>query len=101
MHLVYILAAMSWTVIVEDENKRPIASLGEEFTTAVDLRHAAFQLLGYLDPYGDTTFTPLQQPALLTDLHLLQEVAPDPLLDKLIALVGSQQVHTYVCFYGD
>ncbi|WP_022826247.1 hypothetical protein [Hymenobacter norwichensis] len=94
---------MSWTVIVEDENKHPIASLGEEFTTGVSLHDEAFRMLRYLDPYGDTTFNHLQQPALLTDLRLLLTLEPSPLLEELLALItrSQEQVHTYVCFYGD
>jgi len=94
---------MSWTVILEDENKHPIASLGEEFTTGVNLHHEAFRMLRYLDPHGDTTFNGLQQQELLTDLRLLLELEPHPLLDELISLITQSQekVHTYVCFYGD
>ncbi|WP_022824420.1 hypothetical protein [Hymenobacter norwichensis] len=94
---------MSWTVILEDENKYPIASLSKEFTTGVSLHNDAFRMLRYLDPYGDTTFNCLQQQELLTDLRLLLELEPHPLLHELIALItqSQQQVHTYVCFYGD
>lgn len=94
---------MSWTVTLEDENKHPIASLSAEFTTQVALHQEAFRVLCYLDPYGDTTFNRPQQQALLTDLQLLQVLEPHPLVKELITLVtqSQEQVHTYVCFYGD
>ncbi|GGF28026.1 hypothetical protein GCM10011383_44710 [Hymenobacter cavernae] len=98
-----ILAHMSWTVILEDENKHPIASLSEEFRTGVNLDNEAFRMLRYLDPYGNTTFNRLQQQELLTDLRLLRELEPRPVVDELITLLtqSQEQVHTYVCFYGD
>ncbi|GAB3880082.1 hypothetical protein GCM10028824_44440 [Hymenobacter segetis] len=60
-------------------------------------------MLCYLDPYGDTTFNCLQTPDLLRDLALLLVMEPNPLGDELIALVNRSQeeVHLYVCFYGD
>lgn len=63
-----ILARMSWTVRLEDENKHPIASLSAEFTVQVALHQEAFRVLCYLDPYEDTTFSRPQQQTLLTDL---------------------------------
>ncbi|WP_210522074.1 hypothetical protein [Hymenobacter terricola] len=94
---------MSWTVVLEDEHKNPIASLSKEFETGVNLNQEAFGLLRYLDSYGDTTFNRLQQQDLLRDLTLLLTMEPHPLGEELIAMVTRSQneVHTYLCFYGD
>ena len=94
---------MSWTVVLEGEHKDPITSLSDEFSTGVNLDHGAFRLLCYLDPYGDTTFNYLQAKDLLGDLALLLAMEPHPLGNELLALVErvKEQVHTYVCFYGD
>ena len=94
---------MSWTVVLEGEVKDPIASLSDEFSTGVNLDHEAFRLLCYLDPYGDTAFNCLQMEDLLRDLAQLLAMEPHPLGDELIALVkrSKEEVHTYVCFYGD
>jgi hypothetical protein len=94
---------MGWTVVLEGEHKDRIAGLSAEFRTGVNLDQEEFRLLCYLDPYGDTTFNGLQTEDLLRDLALLLAMEPHPLGDELIALVKRSQedVHRYVCFYGD
>ncbi|MFD2720592.1 hypothetical protein ACFST9_17860 [Hymenobacter monticola] len=94
---------MSWTVVLESEHKDQIACLSAEFEPGVNLNREKFRLLCYLDPYGDTTFNRLQTADLLRDLVLLLAMEPNPLGDELIALVKRSQedVHLYVCFYGD
>ena len=94
---------MSWTVVLEGEHKDQIASLSDDFSTGVNLDPQTFRLLCYLDPYGDTTFNRLQVKDLLQDLALLLAMEPHPLGNELLALVErvKEQVHTYVCFYGD
>ena len=94
---------MGWTVAVEDEHKDRIACLSAEFGTEVNLNQETFRLLCYLDPYGDTTFNWLQTKDLLRDLAQLLAMELNPLGDELIALVKRSQedVHLYVCFYGD
>ena len=39
---------MSWTFVLEDEDKKPIVSLSEKFTTGVNLNQEAFRVLRYL-----------------------------------------------------
>ena len=97
------LVGMSWTVVVEGEDKGRIASLSAEFETEVNLDPETFRLLCYLDPYGDTTFNRFQLEDLLRDLALLLAMEPNPVGDELLALVkrGQEGVHQYVCFYGD
>jgi len=94
---------MGWTVVLEGEDKDPIASLSAEFRTGVTLDQEAFRLLCYLDPYGDTTFNCLQTEDLLRDLARLLALEPHPLGDELLALVkrSQEEAHRYVCFYGD
>jgi hypothetical protein len=94
---------MGWTVVLEDENKGQIACLSAEFRTGVKLDQETFRLLCYLDPYGDTTFNVLQTADLLRDLVRLLAMEPNPLGGELIALVkrSQEEVHLYVCFYGD
>ena len=97
------MVGMGWTVVLEGEHKDPIACLSAEFRTGVNLDQGTFRLLCYLDPYGDTTFNCLQTADLLRDLALLLAMEPNPLGDELITLVKRSQedVHLYVCFYGD
>lgn len=94
---------MSWTVVVEGEDKNQVVCLSAEFRTGVDLDPARFRLLCYLDPSGDTTFNGRQVPDLLQDLGLLLAMEPNPLGDELLALVkrSQEEAHLYVCFYGD
>lgn len=94
---------MGWTVVLEGEHQDWIATLSAEFRTAVNLNQEAFRLLCYLDPYGNTTFNCLQIEDLLSDLALLLAMEPHPLGNELIALVkrSKEDVHMYVCFYGD
>jgi len=94
---------MSWTVVLEGEHKNHIASLSNWFSTGVELDPQTFRLLCYLDPYGDTTFNCVQVEDLLRDLVLLLALEPHPLGNELVALVErvKEEVHTYVCFYGD
>ena len=97
------MVGMGWTVVLEGEDKDQIACLSAEFRTGVNLNSETFRLLCYLDPYGDTTFNRLQVEDLLRDLALLLAMEPNPLGGELIALVKRSQddVHLYVCFYGD
>ena len=94
---------MSWTVVVEGEQHERIATLSAEFRTGVHLDQKAFRLLCYLDPYGNTTFNCRQIEDLLSDLALLLAMEPNPLGNELITLVkrSKEDVHRYVCFYGD
>lgn len=97
------MTGMNWTVVLEDENKEPIASLSDDFSTRVKLSPDTFRLLCYLDPYGDTTFNRFQLEDLLRDLARLLAMEPNPLGDELLALVkrSREEVHQYICFYGD
>lgn len=97
---------MSWTVILEDENKKAIESLNEEFSiNDLDtLPRGKFKLLIYLDPYGDTIFNSIQIPDLISDLAILGEDHPNPrLITEVIILAKKslQIVHSYLVFYGD
>lgn len=94
---------MGWTVVVEGEHKDRIACLSAEFRAGVNLDQERFRLLCYLDPYGNTMFNCLQIEDLIRDLVLLLAMEPNPFGGELIALVKRSQedVHLYVCFYGD
>lgn len=97
---------MSWTVILEDENKKAIESINEEFSIS-DLSilvQGKFKLLIYLDPYGDTIFNNLQIPDLISDLAILQDDYPNvELITEVMMLAKKslQIVHSYLVFYGD
>lgn len=97
---------MSWTVILEDENKIIIESLNEEFSIS-DLSYlegGKFKLLIYLDPYGDTIFNNLQIPDLISDLAILKEDYPNmELINEVMVLAKKslEIVHSYIVFYGD
>jgi len=94
---------MAWTVILEDEKKNPVASLSEEFIVKSIDRLNEFEVLRYLDLYGDTTFNRLQMDDLLRDLNRLKNIEDNPLINEIISLGEKclMEVHTYLVFYGD
>jgi hypothetical protein len=94
---------MAWTVILEDENKEALSSLGSEFALGILNDLARFKLLQYLDPYIDATFNRLQMDDLILDLKILQELDKNPLIDEILLLVArcKTDAYTYICFYGD
>ena len=60
-----------------------------------------------IDPYGDTTFNPLQWPHLISEFNQLQAELEDKnaknILVNLIAFLkkNQEQTHTYIKFIGD
>lgn len=80
---------MAWTVILEDENKEIIISLNKEFNSSIlsneDFK-GKFQLLKYLDPYGDTIFNKNQIDNLIADLLLLQKKCKNMMVQAVIEL---------------
>jgi hypothetical protein len=98
---------MSWTVILEDENKVEIESLGKEFSLkSFDnvIKSNDFKLIKYIDPYGDTVFNRLQMNDLISDLEFIVQIEPDNQLVNEIVLLAQKclsQPHMYLTFYGD
>ena len=99
---------MGWTVICEDENGEVVAEFGSEldFTIIEPFisKHLGFQLLHYLDLYGDTVFNHLQLPDLRTDLEKLKAYGgSSKVIDELLELVAicEEGDHLYLKFYGD
>lgn len=97
---------MAWTVILENENKRPIISLNKEFRSNLlfdEDYKSKFQLLKYLDPYGDTVFNKNQMDILIADLLLLQKKSENKVVREIIELARKCKdgIHMYLVFYGD
>jgi hypothetical protein len=94
---------MAWTIILEDEHKKPVSTLSDEFDIGFNGDMNNFKLLCYLDAYGDTFFNRLQMEDLIKDLQSLKLVESNPLLDeiKILAERCKNEEHTYLAFYGD
>ena len=73
---------MSYTIILEDENKVQLFSLKDEFNIGL-LNKMDFKLLCYIDPFGDTIFNRLQMDDLINDLQILRILEPNPILDEI------------------
>jgi hypothetical protein len=98
-----------WTIVLEDERKNTLALLDAELhvnenqynylTTKVN----GFNLLCYLDPYGDVTFNCLQIDDLTADLQRLKNADNSDLVDQIISLAKrcKEESHTYLAFCGD
>jgi hypothetical protein len=98
---------MGWTVIIEDENGKPIKTMPHEFVLSDEdiLYQKPFHLLKYIDPYGDTTFNAFMFDELITDLEKLKNYLPtdSAQINMLInyTIECKNNVHTYLKFYGD
>ena len=98
---------MTWTIILENENKEQLYAVSEELdseTLKDESKRQSFKLLKYLDPYGDTTFNNIQITDLLDDLEVLKGYDGDEnLFDEIIDLATKckNEPHTYLTFYGD
>jgi hypothetical protein len=66
-----------------------------------------WKCLGFIDPYGNTTFNKLQIPQVIKELRELQAAATDradqELIFKLLFLaeICQERVHHYFKIYGD
>ncbi len=97
---------MGWTIILEDENKGLIESLDNEFISDVifdSSNNNKFNLIKYLDPYGDTVFNYLQMDDLILDFKKLQGIRYDESIEEIIKLASKckSEPHKYLVFYGD
>jgi hypothetical protein len=98
---------MGWTVIIEDENGNAKRTMPKEFILSDNkiIADDKFLLLKYLDPYGDTTFNSLMFEDFIKDLNKLKELLPadKEQIDTVISYAKkcSEDVHTYLKFYGD
>ena len=98
---------MGFTIRIEDENGNAEKTMPKEFVSS-DLGvfyKKPFRLLKYIDPYGNTTFNALMYDDLIKDLIELKEYIPSDKeqIDEVIkyAQECSEQIHTYLKFYGD
>jgi hypothetical protein len=69
-------------------------------------RTRSWQLVKYIDPYGDTVFNHLQTSTLLAEFRLLQEYCHSEeekiwLTDAIALIERSGEVHTYLKLIGD
>jgi len=98
---------MSWTVILENEKGEIITKLNRDFSNTHicdNTKNQSFQLLKYLDPYGDTVFNNMQMDDLIADLILLTQLGWNDKLTKDILELAQQcknHPHLYLKFYGD
>jgi len=94
---------MTWTIVLESENKEPICILDNELYIKDINILLDLNMLKYLDPYGDTVFNHLQMNDLILDLQHLKKVINAPILDDVRVLAERCKTapHTYLSFYGD
>jgi poly(3-hydroxyalkanoate) synthetase len=98
---------MSWTVILEDENRNKISMLEGEFKIKSfdqEINSQEYILLHYLDPYGDTFFNWLQMNDLIYDLeYLSMKYSDNAQLFQIISLTKKcrNTEHSYLSFSGD
>ena len=64
-----------------------------------------FPMLGLIDPYGNTWFSPMQMRAVVPEIRRLRALLPNPpeVLDDLedLALVCAEEPHVFLVFIGD
>ncbi|MDX2072563.1 MAG: hypothetical protein SFV55_29280 [Haliscomenobacter sp.] len=98
---------MSWTVILEDENRGEVISLGKEFSLKsfeTIVKNRDIKLIKYLDPYGDTIFNCAQMKDLISDLEYIMQTEPaNQVIDEIILFAQKclNHPHHYLVFYGD
>jgi hypothetical protein len=98
---------MGLTIVWEDEDHKAIQTLSPDLDYEAwdHINLDEFILLKYVDFYGNTTFNTLQLDDLVTDLHKLKKLVPAQAtaIQHIIELAGrcSDDVHTYITFYGD
>jgi hypothetical protein len=101
---------MGLIIRLEDENGFEVGFLPETgllHPLIPNLDDDHFELLGYVDPYGDTTFNGHQAGILVRDLERVKGRATTEdavlLLDQIIALASraSGETHFYLKFSGD
>ena len=94
---------MTWTVILENEDREPIQTLSNVFFLSAKTRLEDFVLIKYLDPYGDATFNNLQMSDLIKDLNELNRTESNELIDEICRLAErcKSGIHLYLAFYGD
>jgi hypothetical protein len=76
---------MGWTVTLEDERRKIISKLSNEFEEQ-DFPENEYKRLPYLDPYGDAKFNHRQMPDLINDLNKLKKTQDKSQIDKIIGL---------------
>jgi hypothetical protein len=69
-------------------------------------RARSWELVKYIDPYGDTVFNHLQTSTLLAEFRLLEEYCRSEeerawLADAVALIAQSGEVHTYIKLIGD
>ena len=98
---------MSWTVILEDENRIEVTSPSKEFSLkSFDeiIKSDEIKLVKYLDPYGDTVFNSIQMNDLISDMKYITLIEPDnKVVDEIVLLAQKclSEPHQYLSFYGD
>jgi hypothetical protein len=101
---------MGLFIRLEDENGYEVGFIPETRllnSLIPNLDDDRFELLGYVDPYGDTIFSWTQAESLIRDLQRAKEKAASEealaLIDQIILLASraAQQGDLYLKFCGD
>jgi hypothetical protein len=102
---------MGLLIAWEDENRRRLRDVVEPVDLSivglVAESQEEFELLRFIDPYGDTTFNRLQMSTFRTDWAKLHAEMANRSLDEFwtevdrLAELCSREVHTYIRFIGD
>lgn len=100
---------MAITAELRDERGGVLRRITEgAFDLAAAMPHHAdpdYPMLGFVDPYGNTVFNPLQMAVVLPELRRLRERMPNPppVLGEVEKLAEecANGVHVYLVFVGD
>lgn len=98
---------MPWNVKLETENREPIEEVLTIWGFMPEEQSKSFELLRFIDPYGDTVFNRLQMVAFLEEWMRLEEASKQNAQHdkweavKRLALKCQSEPHTYLRFVGD
>lgn len=98
---------MTWTVILENENRKMVEILSDELELELLdqlVNDHNIKLIKYLDPYGDTIYNCVQMHDLIEDLKYIKQKYPsNKLIDEILKLAQLclDKSHHYLIFYGD
>lgn len=96
-----------WTIVIENEDHKALSEYIDFNSSYLSSGKGVedFNVLKYLDPWGDTTFNRLQFNDLIEDLLNLSNIESNnkDVIERIIKLISKckETNHGYIKFYGD